>query len=168
MVGLTTRFALLAALSSIAALTVLPAPVRGELVNADTQNLGPSITARHSVHEPIVKATAHDGDSDDNAGAKHDRKHRKSSGVDGDTLPDGSGTKRQGTHKSLAPLPPLLDPHGNKEPPSSGKGNRKKGERTRTHRPGSKEKHAKEAVSRILGVHVLFSLECVVARSLFH
>ncbi|KAM5534494.1 hypothetical protein V8D89_011826 [Ganoderma adspersum] len=144
MVGFTARFALLAALSSIAALTVLPAPVRGGLVNADAQDLGPSIAARHSVHGTAINAAAAaaaNTDGDPSADAQHRRKHHKSSRVGGDAPSHSSGTNDQQSPTSLVPLPAQLVRHPNKE---LDKENGNKDE-PRTHRPNSKGKHAKQA-----------------------
>ncbi|KAI1790244.1 hypothetical protein LXA43DRAFT_1062230 [Ganoderma leucocontextum] len=145
MVAFTARFGLLAALSSIAAVTVLPAPVRGGLVNADPQDLGTSIAARHSEHRTAVKAAVDDADSGDNGNTKHGRNHHKSSGVEGDAPSDSSEAKHQRRPKTTVPLPASLVGQGEKAGSISGKQGKKKGERTRTHRPGSKEKHAKQA-----------------------
>ena len=153
MVGLTARFALLAALSSIAALTVLPAPVRGGLVNTDAQDLGPSIAARHSVHGAAIKDAPTNEDGDASPDAKHRRKHHKSSRVGGDAPSDSSGTGDQQASTSLVPLPAQLARRPNKE---VGKENRKKDERAPTHRANSKEKHAKEAVSRFPKSYAMF------------
>ncbi|PIL24818.1 hypothetical protein GSI_12704 [Ganoderma sinense ZZ0214-1] len=142
MLGFTPRFALLAALSSIAALTVLPAPVRGGLVNAATQDLSPSLAARHSVHGGTIKAAAANANGDRSLDSKHDRKHLKLSGGKGDASSDSSGVHGQHSHKPVAPLPSPLAPNPNK---ALKKESKKKGEQASTHRLKAKEKHAKQA-----------------------
>ncbi len=151
MVVLSSRFTVLAALSSIAAVTVLPPSVSAAaLAIREPSEVQTPLAARHSRkdrNEGVIHAAAstsgdsvqdgRDGqDSPRSHGSSHDKK--TSSAAPKDTPTQGS----QRQLKPLVPLPASMDKHGHKKPSGSGEDGGAGGQQ------GSKE-HEKEAVSSL-------------------
>ena len=124
MVAITRRFALLAALSSIAALSVLPPVVWGGLIRTNDPELSNSIIARHSMRgqqlTPAVEETAASDTDDDNEGHDVGRKAngRKKTSKD-HSHSDSSGTKDQPHSKPALQLPTGLSGHATAGAPSA-------------------------------------------------
>ncbi len=151
MVVLSSRFTVLAALSSIAAVTVLPPSASAAAIAIrEPSEIQTPLAARHSRkdrNEGVIHAatstsddSVQDGrdgqDSPRSHGSSHDKK--TSSAAPKDTPTQGS----QRQLKPLVPLPASMDKHGHKKPSGSGEDGGAGGQQ------GSKE-HEKEAVSSL-------------------
>ena len=144
MVALTPRFTLLAtALSSIAAVSIIPSPAGAAAINInDPATVAQSVAARHSGHEQTVADAADDrghskgstgnhngGNDGTHVGKKPQSKARKA-----------SGEPQQRTHKPTVPLPAALNKSGKKALAKESGGGETEGHGSR------KQKHMKASV----------------------
>ncbi|TBU44654.1 hypothetical protein BD309DRAFT_773493 [Dichomitus squalens] len=135
MVAITRRFALLAALSSIAAVSALPPAVRGELIRADEPHPAISIAARHSVRGKETKAAVDDNRTGDTGTDREETPKDNSQS-------DSSGTKDRPHTKPVLPLPTPLVSHAKAE--ATGSLHEKGGKIGQKHHSGSREDRANE------------------------
>lgn len=159
MVVLTSRVTLLAALSSIAAVSVLPSPADAAAVAIrEPSEVETSLIARHSRKEGPINAltSTGDGDSTDNENdADTSDAHHSSHGAKTSTR----ASKSTGTHgaqrnsKPVVPLPAAMDKHGSKKGSGLGK--------NKVDGAGGSKKHEKEAVS----AHSLYRVRDLMSSS---